>query len=92
VGEQASVGGGNGMILLVPLGALADVKQFDPFPPVAGAPFAYPGGLFARCVRTLLPVLTEANARRCLRPTGGRHDVDARTASVRCLRAMAPGD
>ena len=87
------MGGGNGMILLVPLGALADVKQFDPFPPVAGAPFAYPGGFFAaRCVSTLLPVLTATNARRCLRPTGGRHDVDARTASLRCLRAMAPGD
>jgi len=52
-GEQASVGGGNGMILLVPLGALADVKQFDPFPPVAGAPFAYPGAYDQREAGTM---------------------------------------
>lgn len=30
-------------MLLVPARFLADVKSFDPFPPVTGAPFAYPG-------------------------------------------------
>jgi hypothetical protein len=31
------------MLFLVPARFLADVKQFDPFPPVAGAPFPNPG-------------------------------------------------
>lgn len=31
------------MLLLVPMSFLADIKSFDPFPEVQGAPFAYPG-------------------------------------------------
>jgi hypothetical protein len=31
------------MLFIVPVQFLADVKQFDPFRPVAGAPFQNPG-------------------------------------------------
>lgn len=31
------------MLFVVPASFLADVKSFDPFPEVSGAPFPYPG-------------------------------------------------
>ena len=37
------VGSAERMLFMVPMSFLADVKSFDPFPEVSGAPFPYPG-------------------------------------------------